>query len=94
MEIPIDSDEADDENRAEGGRTLLNIISRGYAVPARPRGTSLPELFRSCALRFIFCNIGYKDMNYISPNIIFIFGTSTRMSPFPAETIRVQLVID
>ena len=32
MEIPIDSDEADEENKTKEGRTLLNIISRGFAV--------------------------------------------------------------
>ena len=31
VEIPIDSEDADDENKVEGGRTLLNILSRGYA---------------------------------------------------------------
>ena len=32
VEIPIDSDEADDENKTAAGRTLLNILSRGYAI--------------------------------------------------------------
>ena len=29
VEIPIDSEEADDENKDERGRTLLNILGRG-----------------------------------------------------------------
>lgn len=32
VEIPIDSDDADEENKTENGRTLLNILSRGCAV--------------------------------------------------------------
>ena len=29
VEIPIDSDDADEENKAHDGRILLNILSRG-----------------------------------------------------------------
>ena len=34
VEIPIDSDDADEENKSENGRTLLNILSRGCDVAA------------------------------------------------------------
>jgi hypothetical protein len=29
VELPIDSDDADEENKTEDGRTLLNILARG-----------------------------------------------------------------
>jgi hypothetical protein len=29
MELPIDSDDADEENKTKNGRTLLNILERG-----------------------------------------------------------------
>jgi hypothetical protein len=30
VEIPMDSDEADEENKAEGGKTLLYVFERGW----------------------------------------------------------------
>ena len=30
MEIPIDSDDADQENKSENGKTLLCVLERGY----------------------------------------------------------------
>ena len=30
VEIPIDSDDGDQENKTDDGHTLLNILSRGY----------------------------------------------------------------
>jgi len=32
VELPIDSDDADEENRTENGRTLLNIMHRGDSI--------------------------------------------------------------
>ncbi len=32
VELPMDSDEADEENRTPGGKTLLYVFSRGYAA--------------------------------------------------------------
>ena len=29
-EVPIDSEEADEENRSENGKTLLFVFERGY----------------------------------------------------------------
>ena len=34
VELPIDSDEADEENKTDDGRTLLNILHRGCILPA------------------------------------------------------------
>ena len=34
VEIPMDSDDADEENKAADGHTLLNILSRGSAPPS------------------------------------------------------------
>lgn len=33
VELPIDSDEADEENKGKNGRTLLNVLNRGYGMP-------------------------------------------------------------
>jgi hypothetical protein len=33
VELPMDSDEADEENRAPSGKTLLYVFSRGSAPP-------------------------------------------------------------
>jgi hypothetical protein len=33
VEIPMDSDEADAENKSEGGKTLLYVFERGCACP-------------------------------------------------------------
>ena len=37
-ELPIDSDDADKENKTENGKTLLYVFERGYfALPGRRR---------------------------------------------------------
>ncbi len=41
VELPMDSDEADEENRTEGGSTLLYVFSRGYAALLTPSFTVL-----------------------------------------------------
>ena len=51
VEIPIDSEEADDENRTKGGRTLLNILGRGYADAHSPWSQDFKHLGR-CKLYF------------------------------------------
>jgi hypothetical protein len=32
VELPMDSEEADEENRSADGRTLLFVFGRGYAI--------------------------------------------------------------
>jgi hypothetical protein len=40
VELPMDSAEADEENRKEGGKTLLFVFGRGWGWGGRGRGLS------------------------------------------------------
>ncbi len=48
VELPMDSEEADEENKAEDGRTVLYVFGRGYAYKTHCCGRSLLKCADTC----------------------------------------------
>ena len=97
VELPIDSDEADEENKTDDGRTLLNILHCGCILPALSIFSFLIQSLTPCCRRdAIGDSVVAGDLRWggtYGVNVDFVARSHTSIAFIKIESVQVTFAV-